>query len=121
MYYPAAVKSVNLSTPPSLRGRRRGGEGLSALRATSWQTAEKVSHGLGQECATPSVAVDGDGGTEDGGWRWVSWTPGAPSGDDAGTEGQEMGLLHMEVHSYLRQRPARPCVHFLHFKYINKI
>lgn len=69
MYYPAAVKSVNLSAHPSLRGRRRGGEGLSALRATSWQTAEKVSHGLGRECATRSVAVDGDGGTgmEDGG------------------------------------------------------
>ncbi|KAM7408952.1 hypothetical protein PAMA_002599 [Pampus argenteus] len=69
------------------RGRRRGREGLSALRATSWQTAEKVSRGLGRECATRSVAVDGDGGTEDGGRRWVSWTPGAPGGDDAGIEG----------------------------------
>lgn len=119
MYYPAAVKSVNPNTPtprtpPSQRGRWRGGEGLSALRATSWQTTEKVSCGLGQECATHSVAVDGDGGTEDGGWRWVIWTPGAPGGDDAGTEGQEMGMLHMEVHSYLRQRPARPFVHIFY-------
>lgn len=115
MYYPAAVKSVNLSTPPSLRGRRNGGEGLSALRAISWQTAAKVSRGLGRVCAARSMAVDGDGGTEAGGWRWVSWTPGAPGGDDAGTGGREMGMLHMEVHSYLRQRPARPFVHFLYF------
>lgn len=87
---------------------------MSALLAVSWQTAEKVSRGLGQECATRSVALDGDGGTENGGWRWVSWTQETPGGDDAGTLGQEMGMLHMEVHSYLRQRPARPFVHFLH-------
>lgn len=54
-----------------------------------------------------SVAVDGDGGTKNGGWRWVTRTPGAPGGDDAGTEGQEMGMLHMEVHSYLGHK-ARP-------------
>lgn len=60
-----------------------------------------------------SVAVDGDGGTEEGGWRWVSWTPGGLVGDDAETEGQEMGILHMEVPSNPRQRPARPFVHFL--------
>lgn len=89
---------------------------MSALRATSWQTAEKVSRGLRQECATCSVAVNGDGGMEDGGWRWVSWTPGAPGGDDAGTEGQERGMLHMEVRSHLRQRLARPFIHFLHLK-----
>lgn len=68
----------------------------------------------GRSVLLVSVAVDRDGGTENGGWRWVSWTPGAPDGDDAGTEGQEMGMLHMEVHSYLRQRPARPFVHFLY-------
>lgn len=87
---------------------------MSALCAISWQTAEKVSHCPGRQCATHSVAVDGDGGTEDGGWRWVSRTPGDPGGDGARIEGQEMGMLHMEVHSYLRQRPARPFVHFLY-------
>lgn len=40
--------------------------------------------------------------------------PRGPGGDDAGTRGQEMGTLHMEVHSYLRQRPARPFFHFLY-------
>lgn len=52
------------------------------------------------------------------GWRMEvgQLDPRAPGGDDAGTEGQEMGMLHMEVHSYLRQRPARPFVHFLFSK-----
>ena len=59
-----------------------------------------------------SMAVDRDGGTEDGGWSWVNWIPGAHVGDDARTEGQEMSLLPMEVHSYLRQRPGPPFVQF---------
>ncbi|TNN53274.1 hypothetical protein EYF80_036508 [Liparis tanakae] len=82
-----AVKSVNLSTLPSLRGRR----GL--VYAACCIAPDKVSRGLGREHATRSVAADGEGGTKSGGRRWVSWSPG---GDDVGSVGQEMGLLHME-------------------------
>lgn len=64
VYYPAAVKSVNLCTHTPLWGDH--GESLSTLHATSWQTPEKVSHGLRQECDVCSVAVDRKGGMEDG-------------------------------------------------------
>lgn len=64
VYYPAAVKSVNLSTHTPLWGDH--GESLSTLHATSWQTPEKVSHGLRQECDVCSVAVDRKGGMADG-------------------------------------------------------
>lgn len=119
MYYPAAVKSVNLNTPHLLSEGTE--ERAVCTESISWQTAEKVSRGLRQRCATCSVAADRDGGTQDTGWRWVSWTPGATVGDDAGTEGQCMGMLHMEVHIHLRQRPARPFFFLsLTLKYMKK-
>lgn len=66
--------------------------------------AKKVSRGLGQNCATCSVAVDREGGTEDGG---EEVKPKGPL-----LEMISRGTVHMEVHGYLRQKLALPFVHF---------
>lgn len=112
MYYPAAVKLVNLSAP-SLR--RDEAEGLSARCATSQQMAKKVSHGLEQNCATCSVAVDREGGTEHGG---EDVKPKGPLLEMMQGLRPSRGTVHMEVHGYLRQKL---CSLFFTLKYIKKI
>lgn len=86
---------------------------MSELRAVSWRTAEKVSRGLRARVLLVAwLWTEMEGRRmEDGGG---SVGPQRPLVEMMrGTEGQEMGMLHMEVHSYLRQRPAGPFVHFL--------
>lgn len=91
MYYPAAVKSVNLSAPSLWRDEA---EGLSARCATSQRTAKKVSRGLGQHCATCSVAVDRAGGREDGG---EEVKPKGPMLEMMQGLRPSRGTVHMEV------------------------
>lgn len=71
--------------------------------------AKKVSRGLGQNCATCSVAVDREGGTEDGG---EEVKPKGPLLEMMQGLRPSRGTVHMEVHGYLRQKLALPFVHF---------